>query len=269
MIVYLNGRFVPEEQACVSVHDRGFLYGDGLFETVRVYDGNPFLWDEHIARLHHGCEILRISAPLSGGEIRAALGELLRRNRLADCVARVALTRGAGPRGYSPRAADYPTLLIALFPPTKRPASYKVISSKIPLPNYDPFASFKHGNKLRQVMARAEADDAGADEALLLNERGDVVEGTSTNLFWVESQTVCTPPLEGILHGTTRQYLLKRCAALGVRTHEKTITLANLLKCDGVFVTSAGLEVMEVTHIHGTALKRSPLTTRLQREYRS
>jgi aminodeoxychorismate lyase len=268
MIVYLNGRFVPEEQACVSIHDRGFLYGDGLFETVRVYDGQPFLWKEHMARLQRGCEIMRIIPPLTGEEMIKVLTELLCRNRLSEATARVALTRGSGPRGYSPRGAEYPTLAIALFPPTKRPANYKLISSAIRLPTHDPFAAFKHGNKLRQVLARAEADDAGADEALLMNDRGEVIEGTSTNIFWIDGQTVCTPALQGILPGTTRGYVLQRCNALAIKAMEATITLPNLLKSEGVFVTSAGLEVMEVSEIDGEPVKKSSITARLKREYR-
>ena len=187
MVVYLNGRFVPEEQACVSIHDRGVLYGDGLFETVRVYEGEPFLWDAHMARLNAGCEALQIVPPLSGGELRVVVRELLRRNRLEEAVVRIALTRGSGPRGYSPTGAENPTLCVAMFEAAQNvPKSYRVISASVRLPVVDPLAAFKHGNKLRQVLARAEADAAGANEALMLNERGEVVEGTTTNLFWVE-----------------------------------------------------------------------------------
>jgi aminodeoxychorismate lyase len=268
MIVYLNGRFLPEEGACVSINDRGFLFGDGLFETIRVYDGGPFLWAEHMSRLHHGCDALRITPPLTGAEMLRVLTELLRRNRTSDAIARLALTRGSGARGYSPRGADYPTLAIALFQPTKRPASYKVITSSIRLPAQDPLASFKHGNKLRQVLARAEADAAAANEALLLNDRDEVIEGTSTNLFWIDRDIVCTPPLDGILPGTTRNYLLARCADLGIRTREARIKLPELMKTSGAFVTSCGIEVMEISHINGQPIASSPITKRLRREYR-
>lgn len=268
MIVYLNGSFVPEEQACVSINDRGFLYGDGLFETIRIYDSLPFLWEAHMARLQQGCATLRLSPPLSAGEMMSVLTTLLRRNRAANAIARIALTRGPGPRGYSPRGADRPTLAIALFPPTKRPASYKVITASIRLPTHDPLAQFKHGNKLRQVLARAEADQSGADEAILLNDSAEVIEGTSTNLFWIDQDTVCTPPLHGILPGTTRHYLLQRCATLGIPARETSITLPELLQRPGVFVTSAGLEVMEVSHINDHPIPPSPIAQRLRKEYR-
>ena len=267
MIVYLNGRFVPEEEACVSIHDRGFLYGDALFETIRVYNGEPFLWQEHMRRLRAGCDALCIK-PAPEDELIRCLTELLRRNNLSDAVARITLSRGLGPRGYSPRGADRPTLCIALFPPPNRPAAYKVIVSTLRLPSSDPLAAFKHGNKLRQVLARAEADAASADEALMLNDRGEVVEGTSTNLFWIERDTLCTPPPDGILPGTTRDYLLQRAINFGIPTRETSIALPDLLQRSGVFLTSTGIEVMEVSHINGQSIAPSPITQRLRKEYR-
>lgn len=268
MIVYLNGRFVPEEQACVSIHDRGFLYGDGIFETIRIYDGTPFLWREHLDRFHAGCRCLRIAPPLGDSEMLECVAELLRVNSLSNAMTRIALTRGVGPRGYSPRGANHPTLCVALFPPTSRPASYKVVTASMCLPADDPLAQFKHGNKLRQVLARAEADEAGADEALMLNDRGEVVEGTSTNVFWIEEDTLCTPPLNGILPGTTRGYLVRRAESLGICTREASITLPELLHRSGVFVSSTGIEVMEVSHINQHTIPFSPITQRLRKEYR-
>jgi branched-subunit amino acid aminotransferase/4-amino-4-deoxychorismate lyase len=239
-----------------------------LFETIRLYDGEPFLWQWHMARLRAGCDALRIKPPLADHEMLAHLHELVRQNHLPDSIARIALTRGVGPRGYSPRGADSPTLCLALFPPTKRPASYKVITASIRLASNDPLALFKHGNKLRQVLARAEADAASADEALLLNDRDEVVEGASTNLFWIEGETLCTPPAEGILPGTTRLHLLTLAARLGIPTRESKITLPDLLNRSGVFVTSCGIEVMEVSHINNQPIPPSPVSQRLRREYR-
>ena len=269
MQVYLNGRFVPEERAGISVHDRGFLYGDGLFETIRVYDGEPFLWSDHMRRFTHGCEALGIHPPLTPSEMARVVAEQLRRNGQRDAIIRLTLSRGSGQRGYSPRGADHPTLCILSFlPPKALPPSWKLITSSLRLPNEDPLAVFKHANKLRQIVARAEADERGADEALMLNERGEVVEGTTTNLFWVQKGTVCTPPLSGILSGITRNYILKLCAFLGVPTRETHVTVRSLLKTEGIFVTSCGVEVMEVAEIDGKAIQRSPLVTRLKRHYR-
>ena len=268
MIVYLNGRFVPEDEACVSIHDRGFLYGDALFETIRIYNGEPFLWQEHMRRLQAGCDTLRIKPPAARDELLRCLTKLLDLNKLQDATARIAISRGPGPRGYSPRGADSPTLCIALFPPPSRPATYKVIVSSLRLPSTDPLAAFKHGNKLRQVLARAEADAASADEALMLNDRDEVIEGTSTNLFWIDRDTLCTPPLAGVLPGTTRSYLLQRAQSFGIPTRETSIKLPELLQRTGVFLTSSGIEVMEVSHINAQAIAPSPITQRLRQEYR-
>lgn len=268
MIVYLNGRFVPEDQACVSIHDRGFLYGDALFETIRFYDGEPFLWHQHMARLRAGSHALQIKPPLADHAMLEHLYELIRQNSLQDCIARITLTRGVGQRGYSPRGADHPTLCIELFPLFKIPSSYKTITSSIRLPLVDPLAPFKHSNKLRQVLARAEADAAGADEALLLNDRDEVIEGTSTNLFWIEGETLFTPPTDGILPGTTRLHLLALAAQLGVPTREANIRLPDLLERTGVFVTSCAIEVMEVSHINNHPIPPAPITQRLRKDYR-
>lgn len=269
MIVYLDGKFLPEEQARVSIHDRGFLYGDGLFEAVRVYHGQPFLWEEHMERFQAGCNFLKIAPPLTSMEMRRVLVEVVRRNHMPEALVRVTLSRGTGPRGYSPRGAEHPTLCIAAYPvPGELPSFYRVMTSTLRLPDRDPLAAFKHANKLRQVVARAEADDAGVNEALLLNESGQVSEGTSTNLFWVEKETVCTPPLETILSGTTRNYLLKLCSALNLPTCQKNTSLHHLFKADGVFVTSCAIEVMEVAEIDGRRIKRSPITRKLKQNYR-
>jgi branched-chain amino acid aminotransferase len=269
MQVYLNGKFVPDDEACISVHDRGFLYGDGLFETIRVYDGEPFLWSDHMHRLAHGCEVIRIHLPLTPSEMLCVVAEQLRRNGLRDALIRITISRGAGLRGYSPTGADHPTFCILAFPPPQPlPTSWKLISSSLRLQNEDPLAVFKHANKLRQIIARAEADDRGADEALLLNDRGEVVEGTTTNVFWVEKGAVCTPRLSGILSGVTRNYILRLCAFLGIDTHEKNIPLKTLLKAEGILVTASGIEVMAVSEIDGHSIKTSALVKRLKQEYR-
>lgn len=269
MQVYLNGRFVPDEEARVSVHDRGFLYGDGLFETIRVYEAEPFLWMDHMRRLAHGCEVLRIRPPLTSSEMRRVVGEQIRRNALRDAIIRISISRGVGQRGYSPRCADHPTFCILAFPPPKAlPPTWKLVTSSLRLPNDDPLAVFKHANKLRQIIARAEADDHGVDEALLLNDRGQVVEGTTTNIFWIENGTVCTPRLSGILSGITRNHVLRLCAFLGIANREKNIPLKRLLSAEGVFVTASGIEIMEVSEIDGKPIKPSSLVQRLKKEYR-
>ncbi len=268
MIVYLNGRFVPEEHAAISVHDRGFLYGDGLFEAVRVYDGEPFLWQDHITRFEHGCAVLRINCPLSSGEIFRVVKETLKRNRLKDGLVRFTLTRGAGRRGYSPRGADHPTFVVTPHLLPQVPPSYRVIVASVRLLADDPISDFKNINKLHQILARTEADAADADEALLTQTEGFLVEGTTTNVFWINGDVVCTPPVRGILAGTTRAHVLRLCAMLKIRSRESNIRPDELPQVDGLFVTSCAAEIMEVSHFNRTRLKRSPITRRLKRNYR-
>jgi branched-chain amino acid aminotransferase len=269
MIVYLNGRFVPEEQAFISIYDRGFLYGDGLFETIRFYSGEPFLWEEHWDRFQRGCEALRIWCPLSRGEMRLMLRTLLQRNRLKDCLVRLTLSRGRGVRGFSPRGADYPTLAVVPSLAPELPESYRVIISQFRLPATNSISKIKHLNKLLQVLARADADAAGVDEALLMDESGHLVEGTATNLFFIKDGVVGTPPLRGILPGTTRAHVLRLCQRLGIRTMETGIRPAQFGQLDGAFLTSSAAEIMDIGEVDGRRLKRSPLAAELRRIYRN
>ena len=210
MLLFLNGQFVPEEEAMVSVFDRGFLYGDGLFETMRVFNAKLFRWKQHLERLQQGADFLKIPLPIAPDSLRAFADELIAQNHATDSLLRLTVSRGIGPRGYSPKAAQTPSLVMSLHPApqfdAQKPRVWRLITSSVRLPAREPLAHFKTCNKLPQIMARAEADAAGADEALLLNTEGYVVEGASSNLFWIKGRTVCTPPLaSGILPGVTRQ----------------------------------------------------------------
>lgn len=253
----------------MSIHDRGFLYGDGLFEAVRVYEGKPFLWKDHIARFQYGCEVLKLRCPFSGGETLRIVEETIARNRLTDALIRITLSRGSGPRGYSPAGADYPTFLVVPFQAPAVRASYKVIVSSVKLMAKDPISYFKHANKLHQILARAEADEAGADEALLTNTDGFVVEGTTTNLFWVNEGAVWTPPLEGILPGTTRAHVLRLCGKFGLKGFEREIRVEELLNVEGLFVTSCAAEITPVSHVNGKPTRQSPIVARLRQRYRT
>jgi branched-chain amino acid aminotransferase len=268
MIVYLNGRFLPEEHATISVHDRGFLYGDGLFEGIRVYGGELFLWRDHLARFQHGCDVLKISSPLSGGEIRSVLKETLDRNEMRDGLLRITLSRGCGPRGYSARGAGYPTFVVTPHLIPELPRSYRVILSKVQLLADDPISDFKNINKLHQIVARSEADAVNANEALLTNIKGAVIEGTTTNVFWIKQGTVCTPPVRGILAGTTRAHVLRLCRKLKIPSAEVTLRASELPNVVALFVTSCAAEIMPVSHLDGKKLGTSPLVRKLQRRFR-
>lgn len=262
MLIFLNGQFVPEERAVVSVLDRGFLYGDGLFETMRVFNGKPFRWAQHLERLQRGAEFLKIKLPFSPEALRGFTDELIAKNQMPDALLRLTLSRGVGVRGYSPNGADNPTLVMSLHaaPVNGKTPRWKLITSSHRLPANEPLAQFKTCNKLAQILARTEADVAGADEALLLNTDGFVVEGASSNLFWVEGDTICTPPLvAGVLAGVTRAVVLEICQTLGLKTKEVNISAEELKRADGIFVSLSSFGIVEAVSLDDEISKQSPL----------
>jgi branched-chain amino acid aminotransferase len=269
MTVYLNGRFLPEEHATISVHDRGFLYGDGLFEGIRVYEGEPFLWRDHLARFQHGCALLKIVPPLSGGEMRQVVKETIERNAMPEGLLRITLSRGSGQRGYSPKGAGCPTLVVTPHLLPELPRSYRVILSTVQLLADDPISEFKNLNKLHQIVARSEADAANANESLLTNINGEVIEGTTTNVFWIKEGIVCTPPVCGILAGTTRAHVLRLCHKLKIPTAESNIRATELRKVDALFLTSCAAEIMPVSQLDGKKLGTSTLVRKLQQHFRT
>jgi branched-chain amino acid aminotransferase len=272
MIVFLDGRFVPEAEAVVSVFDRCFLYGDGLFEAIRLYGGKLFRWEQHFERLNAGAEALHIQVPETAQTIRKAATELWRQNNHpADAVIRLTLSRGAGPRGYSPTGANAPRLIMALHPlPAIEPRkSYKLITSSLVVAAGDSLAKYKTCNKLHQVLARAEADQSGANEALMINTDGHVAEATSSNLFWVANGVICTPPLEsGALSGITRAVVLELASKLRISTREMKIAPKELCDSEGIFLSVSTLELVEVSHLDSRSIPHSEIVHQLQSAYR-
>lgn len=271
-MVFLDGKFVPDAEAKVSVFDRSFLYGDGLFETLLVRCGNVFRWLEHFNRLQQGAEFLGINLPFSNENLRFQSAELIRRSALRDAVLRITLSRGVGRRGYSTTGADRPLLAMSLHPVSDvnlgQPSQWRLITSAFRLAAHDPLARFKTCNKLHQVVARAEAESQGADEALLLNTDGDLVEAASGNVFWIEKETVCTPLLtSSALPGVTRGVILEICAQLGMKVLEKPCKSATVKEADAFFLTLTSLGIVEAVSLDNQPLARSPLTARLHQTY--
>ena len=273
VLIFLNGQFVPEERAVVSVLDRGFLYGDGLFETMRIFNGKPFRWREHLERFQNGAEFLKIKLPFDPEALRGFVEELIEKNNLPDALLRMTLSRGIGVRGYSPKGAENPTIVMSLHPAPRhggKSPRWKLITSTHRLPANEPLAHFKTCNKLAQILARSEADAAGADEALLLNTDGFVVEGASSNLFWIEDDTICTPPLaSGVLPGVTRAVVLEICKKLGLKTSQANIGIEGLKSADGVFVSLSSFGIVEAASLEGRAVSESPLAKQIQQNYQS
>jgi branched-chain amino acid aminotransferase len=269
VLIFLNGRLVPEHRARVSVFDRGFLYGDGLFETVRVCQGRPFRWAQHLERFQRGAEFLGIRPPFTPGEWLAAARRLIVRNRRPEALLRLTLSRGVGVRGYSPAGADSPTLMLSLHPLPGGPApKWKLITTSHRLPPATSLARFKTANKLAQILARAEADTAGADEALLRDARGRIAEGTAGNLFWISRDAVCTPPLAaGILPGVTRAVVLEICRDLKIKVRERSPRPGELAAAQGVFLTLSSRGIVEAVALDGRPLRRSPVTRQLRQAH--
>jgi len=274
MIVFLNGEFVPEEQAVISVFDRGFLFGDGLFEAMLVRRGEIFRWEQHIERLRHGVDFLKLTVPFSTDELFRFSMQLIQRNRMPEALLRLNLSRGITSRGYSPNNAVRPSVVLTLHPApvldSKRPPRWRLVTSSYCLPANDPLTSFKTANKLPEVMARAEADAVGAHDAILLNPRGHIAEGTSCNVFWLRENVVCTTPLSsGALPGVTRAAVIELCVKRKIDWREKNAKPADLRRAQGVFLTNTSMGVVEVESLDGRKLRRSPLVKKLWAAYRA
>jgi branched-chain amino acid aminotransferase len=270
MIICLNGKFVPEEQAVVSVLDRGFLYGDGLFEAARICNGQVFRYDQHLDRLQRGAGFLKLRIPFSMGEIQQFALQLIQANEMREGILRIVLSRGVGLRGYSPKGADSPTLVLSVHPVAECRAKlgWRLQTTRYQVHPGDPIAQFKTCNKLVQVLARAEAEEAGADEGLLTTPDGMVAEATSGNIFWIENAVVFTPPVQkGVLPGITRSLVLEMCDRGGIPHEETVISPAALQQAQGVFVSLTTWGVVEASHLDGHALSVSPRTAQLRESY--
>jgi branched-chain amino acid aminotransferase len=274
MVVFLNGNFVPEADAVVPLNDRGFLLGDGLFETTRVAHGRPFRLAQHLERLARGSDFFKIKLPFTPREIQKFAAELIEKNGLDDAVLRVTVTRGSGLRGYSTDGASKPTLALTLhtLPPQTRdePLQWSLVTSSFRIPASDALSAFKSTSKVLNVLARAEAQEKGADEALLLNTNGEVAEAAGGNLFWVYHDKICTVPTgRGVLPGITRAVVLEICQSLGLETNKRVIKPEMLRNAEGMFVTQSALGIVPVVSFDGLPVAPSPLVDQIGTAYNS
>jgi branched-chain amino acid aminotransferase len=269
MLAYVNGTITSFDQAVIPVSDRGFLYGDALFETLLVWNSHPFRLREHLERLERGIRFLRFKQCPDVEEIRRQVMALLAADGAEQAVLRITLTRGCGQRGYGTGGAGPCFLLITLYPVAGRITElhqWRLKTSTCILNAGDPFCTHKTTNKLVQVAARMEAEDAGVDEALLLNNAGHVVETASANVFWVEDGALCAPPRGvGGLPGITSALVVELCGSLKMPFRERWITPQEITTRDGVFCTLSTLGIVEVVEVDGTPVSRSPLTDTLSR----
>ena len=223
-------------------------------------------------RLQQGAAFLRIKLPFSPANLYAFALKLAAKNKARDTLLRLTLSRGIGAPGYLPQNARNPVLVMFLRPLPKMEqgnmAQWNLVASSFRLPANDPIANFKTCNKLPHIMARAEADTVGADEALLLNTDGFITEGASSNLFWIKRGVIYTPPpTAGVLPGVTRAEVLEITRRLKIPVRQKNIRLKELAQTDGVFLSLSSLGIVEAKSLNEKILRRSPLTKKIARAY--
>lgn len=276
--VYVDGRFVPKEEAVVSVYDHGFLYGDGVFEGIRVYSGRVFKLDEHVRRLYDSAKAILLDIPMPPEEMKGVIVEAVRRNGMHDAYVRPIVTRGRGDLGIDPRKCAHPTVVvivdhIQLYPDRAYQEGLRVVTATHRKNAADALnPRIKSLNYLNQVLARMEANLAGADEALMLNHQGYVCEGSADNVFVVRQGEVWTPPDHvGILRGVTRDAVLEIARELGIPALERPFTLHDVYTADEVFLTGTGAEIGPVVSVDGRVIgagRPGPVTLRLLEAYR-
>lgn len=277
MWVYVNGKFVPEAEATISVFDHGFLYGDGVYEAVRIYQGKPFLFDRHLARLRRSCDLIGLVHPVDDEAWWTILTEMVRRNCLSDAGIRLTISRGPGEIGIDPGLCHQPTVVVmakVLSPyPTEmreRGVSLKVVSvRRNPLAAQSPH--IKSLSFLNNILAKQEASQAGAFDALMLNMDGYVTECTTSNVFFVRHGQVYTPSAGcGILEGITREVIIELARTLGVSVKEGYYEVDAFLGADECFITNTGMEVMSVSRIDQNVIgtgKSGPLAHQLWKAF--
>lgn len=259
VVVMINGRVHAPDEAKVSVFDRGFLYGDSVFETVRTYRGRPFALDQHLARLARSAELVFIELPVSLAELEAEVQQALAASGNAESYVRVMITRGESALGLDTRLADRPSRVIIVADLSLPPARYyqdgiaTVTYRTERATDATPAEGAKVGNYLVSVLAMRQASFAGAAEALIVDARGAVVEGATSNLFMLEQGTLVTPDA-GILQGITRAEVLKAAADLGLPVRFRAPSLDELLAADEAFITSSLREMLPVVKVDGTAI---------------
>ena len=286
-IIFVNGKYVPKSEATVSVYDHGLLYGDGIFEGIRVYRGKIFMCGQHMERLWSSADGIRLEIPMSKAEMVEMMRECIRLNGLTDAYIRLVVSRGAGTLGLDPRKCPLPGVIciadqIALYPPELYQNGMRVVVAqrpRIPVEALDP--RVKSLNYLNNILAKCEAIDAGCDEAIMLSTDGFVTECTGDNLFVVKGGKMFTPPPvtgdSGLLEGVTRRFVMDTLSKdCGVSVVEKPMRLEEVLTADEVFLTGTAAEIIAVTQIDHTDGKRytlseaeGPITRKLRERFRA
>lgn len=258
MIIYIDGKFYPEEEAKISVFDHGLLYGDGVFEGIRAYEGRIFKLEEHLARLEDSAKAILLKLPLSRKEIEKAVLETCQKNKMKSGYLRLVVTRGKGYLGLSPDRCKNPTIIIIasdleLYPEKYYREGLKVVTGATWRQSpaaLDP--GIKSLNYLNNILAKIEGQLAGAQEVILLNPQGLVSECSGDNIFFIRHGALITPKLSsGALNGITRATVLEIARQAGWEAREDDVRRYDLFTCEEMFLTGTGAEIVPVVEVDG------------------
>jgi branched-chain amino acid aminotransferase len=278
MEVYIDGKFYPKADAKVSVFDHGFLYGDGIFEGIRLYEGNVFRLEEHLERLEMSAKAILLQLPWTRKEIADVVCESCRRNNLTDGYIRLIISRGVGDLGLSPKTCPKPSIIciadkITLYPEALYTTGMKIITAatrRISPAALPPM--IKSLNYLNNILAKMEALQHGYHECIMLNDQGYVAECTGDNIFLIHKGRLLTPASHaGALIGITRQVALEVAEQLGLKVCETNLTRYDVWNADECFLTGTAAEVIPVIEVDGRSIgngKPGPMTARILESFR-
>ena len=279
MKIFIDGKFYSEHDAKISVFDHGFLYGDGVFEGIRAYNGRVFRLKEHIDRLFYSAKAILLDIPMSHEEISMAVIEACRKNKIRDGYIRLVVTRGIGTLGLNPKSCKKPSVVIIagkiqVYPPEVYARGIAIVTVPTVRNLHSALnPAIKSLNYLNNILARIEANNAGCENGLMLNAEGFVSECTVDNVFILKNGELFTPPLSaGALYGITRQTVIELAVQDGMKVSEPNLTRYDLYNADECFLTGTGAEIMPVIKIDGRVIgtgKPGRMTRKLVENYRA
>ena len=276
--IYINGAYFSREDAKISVYDHGLLYGDGVFEGMRIYSGNVFRLDQHLDRLWESARAIALQIPIAREAMADAVNETVRLNGLTDGYIRLVVTRGGNQLGLDPFRCDNPQVIIiadriSLYPESYYQDGLDLVTAAT-IRNHPAALSprIKSLNYLNNILAKIEGLRAGCIEALMLNHKGEVAECTGDNIFVIKKGELFTPPIDaGILEGITRNAVLELAEGLGIATHQTALTRHDLFVADECFLTGSAAEVIPAVRLDGRDIgdgKPGPITRKLNDAFR-
>ncbi|WP_297990884.1 aminodeoxychorismate lyase [Anoxybacillus sp.] len=272
MFIYVNGQIVTKKDACISPFDHGFMYGLGLFETFRVYDGHPFLLDDHLTRLHDGLNMLNISFSITRDEVMHILSRLLEANGYRDAYVRLNVSAGVGDVGLQVEKYTAPTVIMYMKPVPAFPDEKVCQTLRMRRNTPEGYIRLKSHHYLNNILGKREIGKDAHVEGIFLTQDGFVAEGIVSNIFWAKDGVVYTPSVQtGILNGVTRMFVIDLLCSWGIHVQEGFYVLQHLKEADEIFLTNSIQEIVPVCRLDGDVYpgKCGEITSRLKHAYAS